>query len=242
MENNKNLTIGEIVTKDFRTAAVFSEYRIDFCCGGNKTLKEACEEKSVNIAELQDKLDKAAKGKAEGMDFNSWPLDLLVDYIEKTHHLYIKEKAPVILQYLEKIEEVHGGRHPELIQIHDLFSQSAEALALHLHKEERILFPFIRQLVEYNNSGHRMSPGHFGTVENPIAMMMEEHTTEGERFEKISKLSGGYTVPEDACNTYRTTYAMLDAFEQDLHKHIHLENNILFPKAIELEKALSDNG
>jgi len=238
MENNLNLTVGEIVTKDFRTASVFSDYKIDFCCGGNKTLKEACEEKLVNIAELQDELNKATQSKAGGMDFNSWPLDLLVDYIEKTHHRYINEKAPLLSQYLEKIQEVHGERHSELLEIFDLFSQSATALEMHMHKEEKILFPFIRQLAEHNNSDQRTYPGHFGTVKNPIAMMMEEHTMEGERFDKISQLSGGYAVPEDACNTYRTTYAMLDEFEQDLHKHIHLENNILFPKAIELERAL----
>lgn len=238
MENNLDLSIGEIVTKDFRTASVFSEYGIDFCCGGDKTLKEACEEKSVNVSKLQDKLDMAIQSKAEGVDFNSWPLGLLVDYIEKTHHTYIKGKSPVLLQYLEKISEVHGKRHPELIEIYDLFLHSTMDLEMHLNKEERILFPFIRQLVEYKNSGQHMESGHFGTIQNPIAMMKEEHVKEGERFDTISKLSGGYAVPEDACDTYRVAYAMLNEFEQDLHKHIHLENNILFPKAIQLEKLL----
>jgi len=239
MENNLNLSVGEIVTKDFRTASVFSEYGIDFCCGGDKTLKEACEEKSVNVSELENKLDVAIQSKAEGVDFNSWSLDLLVDYIEKTHHTYIKGKAPILLQYLKKISEVHGERHPELIEIYDLFLHSALDLEMHLNKEEHILFPFIRQLAEHEKSGQRMEPGHFGTIQNPIAMMKEEHVKEGERFDTISKLSGGYAVPEDACNTYRIAYAMLNEFEQDLHKHIHLENNILFPKAIQLEKLLS---
>jgi len=239
MENNVNSTIGEIVTKDFRTASVFTEYGIDFCCGGNKTLQKACEEKSVNIQELKEKLDKATQGeKGNDLDFNSWDLDLLADYIEKTYHRYIKEKTPVILQYLEKIREVHGTHHPELFEIYDLFSHSAMDLGMHLQKEERILFPMIRQLAESKDSGQDTELGHCGTIENPISVMMEEHVTEGARFEKISELSHNYTTPPDGCNTFRAAYSLLDEFEQNLHKHIHLENNILFPKAIKLEQSL----
>jgi len=239
MENNVNSTVGEIVTKDFRTASVFTEYGIDFCCGGNKTLQKACEEKSVNITELQEKLNKATQGeKGNETDFNSWDLDLLADYIEKTYHRYIKEKTPVILQYLEKIRGVHGAHHPELFEIYDLFSHSAMDLSMHLQKEERILFPMIRQLAESENSNQDAELGHCGTIENPISVMMDEHVTEGARFEKISELSQGYTVPPDGCNTYSATYTLLEEFEQNLHKHIHLENNILFPKAIKSEQSL----
>ena len=172
------------------------------------------------------------------LNLSSWPLDLLVDYIERTHHNYIKGKVPILLKYLEKISEVHGERHPELIEIYDLFLHSAMDLKMHLNKEEYILFPFIRQLAEHEKSGQHIEPGHFGTVQNPIEMMKEEHVKEGERFDTISKLSGGYAVPEDTCDTYRVAYSMLNEFEEDLHKHIHLENNILFPKAIQLEKSL----
>jgi len=238
MENNLDMTIGEIVTKDFRTASVFSEYGIDFCCGGTKTLQKACEEKSVNSNELQQKLNAVTQSKTDGVDFNAWSLDVLVDYIEKTHHSYIKEKTPFILQYLDKIQKVHGENHPELAEIFKLFSQSSIDLGMHLKKEERILFPFIRQLVKIQNSGQHTEEEHFGTIQNPIAMMKEEHVKEGKRFDNISTLSGGYTVPEDGCNTYRAAYAMLNEFEQDLHTHIHLENNILFPKAIEMEKSV----
>ena len=239
MENNLNATVGEIVTKDFRTASVFSEYGIDFCCGGDKTLTEACKEKSIPVLELQKKLNEVIQTpKGSDVDFNSWDLDLLVDYIEKTYHRYIKEKTPIILQYLEKIQEVHGENHPELSEIFDLFSHSAMDLGMHLQKEERILFPMIRQLAESENSAGNREPGHCGTIQNPIAVMKEEHTTEGDRFRKISELSGGYTTPPDGCNTYRAAYALLDEFEQNLHKHIHLENNILFPKSIELEQTL----
>jgi len=239
MENNVNATIGEIVTKDFRTASVFTEYGIDFCCGGNKTLQKACEEKSVNVSELQEKLNEVTQSKVgNDLDFNSWDLDLLADYIEKTYHRYIKEKTPVILQYLEKIREVHGAHHPELSEIYNLFSHSAMDLGMHLQKEERILFPMIRQLVEDKDSGQGAELGHCGTIENPISVMMSEHVTEGERFDNISELSHGYTIPSDGCNTYQAAYTLLAEFEQNLHKHIHLENNILFPKAIKLEQSL----
>ena len=239
MENNVNSTIGEIVTQDFRTASVFSEYGIDFCCGGNKTLQKACEEKSVNISELQKKLNEVIQSpKGNDVDFNSWDIDLLADYIEKTYHRYIKEKTPILLQYLEKIRDVHGENHPELFEIYDLFSHSAMDLSMHLQKEERILFPMIRQMSESESSNQDTELGHCGTIENPISVMMSEHVTEGARFEKISELSQGYTVPSDGCNTFRAAYTLLDEFEQNLHKHIHLENNILFPKAIKLEQLL----
>jgi len=239
MENNVNSTIGEIVTNDFRTASVFTEYGIDFCCGGNKTLQKACEEKSVNVSELQEKLNQVIQTpKANNLDFNSWDLDLLADYIEKTYHRYIREKTPVLLQYLEKIKEVHGAHHPELFKIYDLFSHSAMDLGMHLQKEERILFPMIRHFAESKNSGQGAEPGHCGTIENPISVMKDEHGTEGARFEKISELSHGYTVPPDGCNTYRAAYTLLAEFEQKLHEHIHLENNILFPKSIKLEQSL----
>jgi len=237
MENNSKFTVGEIVTKNFSTASVFSKHGIDFCCGGDKTLDDACKEQSVDIAELQKELDEAVQNKGGSIDFNSWSLKLLADYIEENYHAYIKEKAPVLLQLLKKIVEVHGGRHPELLKINELFSQSAMALSMHLQKEEQILFPLIRQISDAAKLGISPEEIHCGSVQNPISVMMAEHETEGERFEAISKLSGKYQTPADGCNTYRATYEALDEFERKLHEHIHLENNILFPKAIELEKS-----
>ena len=238
MENNLKQTVGEIVAKDFSTAAVFSKYGIDFCCGGGKTLEDACKEQSVDVAKLQKELNEAAQTKEGNIDFNSWSLKLLADYIEETYHTYIKEKIPVLLQFLKKIKEVHGERHPELLKIHDLFSQSAMDLSMHLQKEERILFPLIRELSEAQKTGLPLEEQHCGSVQNPISVMKAEHLIEGDRFGKISELSGGYAVPADGCETYRATYKMLDEFEQKLHEHIHLENNILFPKAIILEESL----
>ena len=230
------ITIGEMVAEDFRTAAVFSQYGIDFCCKGNRTLEEVCEKKNLSMAELAEKLGEASNSSSgQTTDYLSWPSDLLIDYIEKKHHRYVEEKTPVLLQYLSKLCKVHGDRHPELYNIEELFSLSAGDLAAHMKKEELILFPFIRKMIKAKKAGQPLEMPHFGTVENPVAMMKDEHLTEGERFEAISGLTNNYTAPSDACSTYRVTYAMLQEFEQDLHNHIHLENNILFPRAVALE-------
>jgi len=170
------------------------------------------------------------------IDFNSWPLDLLADYIEKTHHRYVEEKTNVLLPFLDKLCKVHGANHPELFRINELFIGCAGELAQHMKKEELVLFPFVKRMVKTKESDGILSQPTFGTVSNPIAMMMNEHDNEGERFREIAELTNNYTPPADACTTYRVTFAMLKEFEADLHKHIHLENNILFPKAVVLEK------
>lgn len=240
METLEKITIGEYVAKDFRTAALFSKFGIDFCCNGNRSIEEACEKKAVNPDDLLKEIESILTSKSDsGIDFNAWPIDLLADYIEKTHHRYVVEKTPVVLQFLDKLSRVHGANHPELIEINELFKGCADELAQHMKKEEQILFPFVKNMVHAIISDELIEQPHFGTVENPIAMMMHEHDAEGERFRKIAALSNNYTPPSDGCNTYKVTFAMLEEFEQDLHKHIHLENNILFPKATKLEKEFS---
>ncbi|OWK97937.1 iron-sulfur cluster repair di-iron protein [Kaistella haifensis DSM 19056] len=234
--NTRTDLIGEMVAEDFRTAAVFKKYGIDFCCKGGRTIADACEKKNIDKEKIIEELENLPKTDASGIDFNSFPIDLLADYVEKTHHRYVEEKTPIIQQFLDKLCKVHGDRHPELFEINAIFNESARDLAAHLKKEELVLFPFIKQMVKAKISGEDVLQPHFGTVENPVNMMMHEHTTEGERFEKIAQLTQNYAPPADACNTYRVTFAMLQDFENDLHKHIHLENNILFPKSIKLEK------
>ena len=235
-----NQIIGELVAKDYRTASVFKKYKIDFCCQGNKTIEEACEKKDIEVDTVVNDLNtvNVAKG-ADGTDYKSWPLDLLTDYIEKKHHRYVTEKTVEIMPYLEKVDRVHGDRHPELHEILAEFRTSTSELAAHMKKEELILFPFIRKMVKAQQAGTGIDAPHFGNVENPIEMMKHEHDVEGERFRKIATLTDNYTPPEDACNTYKVTFALLQEFEEDLHLHIHLENNILFPKSIALEKELS---
>ncbi|MBK8640750.1 MAG: iron-sulfur cluster repair di-iron protein [Saprospiraceae bacterium] len=238
----ENQIIGELVARDYRTASVFKKYSIDFCCQGNRTIEEACEKKNSDTKKVLEDLVAMMEAKSESTtDYQSWPLDLLADYIEKKHHRYVQEKTLEIQPYLDKICKVHGERHPELLEIKEEFNASAGELAAHMKKEELILFPFIRKMTKAKLENTKVDAAHFGTVKNPIQMMMNEHTVEGNRFMKIEELSNNYTPPLDACNTYRVSFALLKEFEQDLHLHIHLENNILFPRAIEIEKELIQN-
>jgi regulator of cell morphogenesis and NO signaling len=239
METLIEKTIGELVKEDFRTAAVFSSFKIDFCCKGDRTLDEVCNQKGIAKQLVLEKLSEVKLSDAQAIDFNSWPLDLIVEYIEKKHHRYVEEKTPVLLQYLKKLCAVHGNLHPELIEIERIFSESASHLAAHMKKEELVLFPFIRKMTKVITNNAEFEMPHFGTIENPIRMMMNEHNAEGDNFRVIAELSNNYIPPADACNTFKVTYKMLEEFEKDLHTHIHVENNILFPAAIELEQKLS---
>lgn len=240
MNIQETTTIGDYVAKDYRTAAIFSKYGIDFCCKGQKSIYEVCSKMNLNEAQLLSELNAvlSTKNDAEN-DFDSWSLDVLIDYIEKTHHRFVEEKTQILIPFLAKLCSVHGENHPELFEINNLFNDSAKELASHMKKEELILFPFIKEMINATKSHGTIGKPFFETVKNPIAAMMNEHENEGERFRTISALTQNYTPPNDACNTYITTYKMLEDFEQDLHKHIHLENNILFPKAKTLEKFFS---
>ncbi len=240
MTIRENQIIGELVAQDYRTASVFKKYGIDFCCQGNRSINDACEKKKIDVKLVLNDLDAVVSANSEGStDYQSWPLDLLADYIEKKHHRYVTEKSAEIKPFLNKVCRVHGDRHPELLEINEHFNATADEMAKHMEKEESIIFPHIREMVKAKHSNSKIDAPHFGTIQNPIQAMMDEHTTEGDRYRKIEVLSDNYTPPQDACSTYKVTFALLKEFEQDLHLHIHLENNILFPKAIELEKAFS---
>lgn len=242
MNNTISKTVGELVADDYRTAAVFEAHGIDFCCKGNRTISQACEQSRADEQKVLEAIEAVRKtpDSTSTPDFTSWPLDLLIDYIEKKHHRYVAERTPLLMQYLDKLCKVHGKHHAELHDVYRLFADSAHDLAAHMKKEELILFPFIRKMTEVQGRGLSLATPHFGTVENPVHMMREEHEQEGERFRQIADFTSGYTPPPDACNTYRVTYALLKEFEADLHLHIHLENNILFPAAIELEHQLTE--
>ncbi len=240
MNNLIDKTIGEIVAEDYRAATVFQQHGIDFCCNGHRNFSEVCSNKSIDPEELVEQIDLAKQEVTGNMpEFKFWPLDLLIDYIEKKHHRYVESKIPVLKEYLQKISHKHGAQHPELLQIARLFDFSAGELTAHMKKEEFILFPHIRKMVKAESSSLPLASPQFGTVVSPIQAMMQEHDNEGRRFYEINQLSNHYLPPEDACNTYQVTYHSLREFENDLHLHIHLENNILFPRAIEMEKALN---
>lgn len=232
-------TIGQLVAKDLRKAQIFKKYGIDFCCGGNKTVKEVCAEKGLDVTKIEQELQQANQAPASRpLPYNDWSLDFLADYIVNTHHSYVLKTLPDIRTYAEKVMKVHGQHHPELVPVRKLFEDIHTELMNHMAKEENVLFPYIKKLTATQNNNQHLSQSGFGTIHNPINMMEMEHELVGKKLDEIRTLSNNYLLPEDACASYSLLYKMLDEFEEDLHLHIHLENNILFPKAIELEKAL----
>jgi regulator of cell morphogenesis and NO signaling len=232
MENLAEKKVGRIVADNFRTAQVFSQYGIDFCCKGGITLQAACELNGASVDSVLNDLEKTMTSPEE-VHFKDFGMTDLIEYIVNMHHRYVEKTIPALKAYLQKLEHVHGDRHPELFEIRRLFFEAADALTVHMKKEELILFPYIKAMEEAYKSHFPLSKPHFGHIENPIHMMEDDHSAEGERFRIISELSHGYTPPRDGCQTYRVAFAMLEEFEYDLHTHIHLENNILFPKALE---------
>ncbi len=236
MNATLDTTIRDIVADDFRAAAVFQRHGLDFCCGGNRSVVDACQEKGLDAAAVLSEIQ-AACNTAEDRTprFASWDVPTLISYIVANHHQYVRQAIPTLLAHTEKIARVHGERHPELNEIARLFAGVADEMTSHMFKEERILFPFIESLHHASQQKRAVPPSPFGTVANPIHMMEMEHESAGNAMERIRELSGGYEPPEDACTTYRAALQELKAFEEDLHAHVHLENNILFPRALELE-------
>jgi len=234
----KEKTVAQYVTENIKTAHIFKKHGIDFCCGGAITVEKACIKNNVDQDALEKELSEIDKVRDIIEDYDKWDLKFLIIYIENVHHTYVRENLPLISQYVNKVAKVHGHHYKEVVEINQLFHDVANELLAHMQKEEQILFPFIKQLAEANKEGRTGITPPFGTVNNPIRMMESEHESAGNIFKEIDRLSNHYTPPPEACNTFRALYAKLEEFEQDLHKHIHLENNILHPKAIKLEKEL----
>lgn len=231
-----NTMVGDVVASDFRAAAVFQWFGIDFCCGGRRSLADACRGAGVDQAAILSALEALRPEDASKDDAAGWPVGRLVARILETHHVYIRESIPVISRYLEKLVSVHGTKHPELSRIESAFRQVSRDLAPHLMKEEHVLFPYIAELLEWAEAGDgrpRSSP--FGSVGNPIRMMEREHEDVGAEMRLIRELTSDFAPPEDGCATYRVCFSELLRFEQDLHRHVHLENNVLFPKVLALE-------
>lgn len=240
----KSATVGEIVAADYRAAHVMEQFGIDFCCGGNRSLTDACgiaaADQSVVVSAL-DALSETGVVDADLADVGEWPLDRLIDHIVTTHHRYVREALPRVAHRLALLRKAHGERHGELGFVADSWDELSSDLERHLLKEEQILFPYIRDLarLEANGPGVRRNP--FGTVVNPIAMMEREHRDAAEVLHVIRALTNNYTNPADGCATYAVCMAELSDFERDLHRHVHLENNVLFPRAVALESRESDD-
>ena len=238
MELTPTSTLGEIVRENLSTTRVFEENGLDYCCGGNQSLEQACKEADRNIDEVLVARGAAlqAPGAEGAIDFGRLGLEDLASHILETHHVYAKRELERLPRLLEKVCGVHGERHPELLEIRQQFETLKKELEPHIWKEEQVLFPYIRGLGEAQRNGQGAPPSCFGTIQNPVNMMRIEHEAAGEALANLRKKSGGYQAPEDACVSYRALYDALETFEKDLHQHIHLENNILFPGAIELEE------
>ncbi|HET8572290.1 MAG TPA: iron-sulfur cluster repair di-iron protein [Edaphocola sp.] len=233
-------TVGNISAKDYRKAEVFKKLGIDFCCGGDRTLKEASAEAGMTEEQLRSALEEAdaAAASAPSMDFDKWDLDFLADYIRQTHHRYIRDNAELIAGLAQKIAGHHGVNHPELNELAPAVHHMLNDLLQHMEKEEKVLFPAIKNLVETKNSGQHAGIK-AGTVSQPIKVMEAEHDHTGNDLKHFRRLTNDYTLPSDACNSYRYLFEKLKEFEDDTFRHVHLENNILFPKAIKMERELT---
>ncbi len=235
MEALEKLKISDVVASNIKSAHVFKKYGLDFCCGGGISIEKACAKNNIDLEELLQDLRNMDEKPAASQNYNNWELDFLIAHIENTHHVYVREALGMIDEYAAKVARVHGDGHPPVIKIYELFQLLSEELTSHMQKEEVILFPYINLLVQAQKTKTISEPSKFGNIQNPINMMEHEHENAGNILKEIAVLSNNYTPPEWACNTFKALYAKLEEFEQDLHLHIHLENNILFPKAILLE-------
>lgn len=239
MEVNAARTVRELAIEIPNANRTFEKLGIDYCCGGSRTLNDACQQAKVPLERVMNELEQASAFKTgetpAAQEAASGTLDKLVEHIVGKHHVYVKQELPRLHQLLKKVVAVHGAAHPELAKIQEIFQGVSAELNSHLMKEEHILFPYIVALESAVCSGRPKPRPAFDTVSNPVHMMELEHNSAGAALKEIRALSSNYELPEGACFSYRTLYGALKDFETDLHQHIHLENNILFPRAIELE-------
>jgi len=225
----KSQQIGDIVADDFRTSKVFTDVGIDFCCGGKQSVQEACKAVNLDVSLLEKKLSKVkSEPISQNLNFKDWDPEFLIDYIINTHHKYVTKTLPELVFYTEKIASVHGENHPELIDIAEKIAAVNTELTQHLKMEEEVLFPAIKAQIENPDEKTK------STIHSEIKRMLGEHDFAGGTLDEINQITGGYKTPDDACNTYQVAFKILKQFEDDIHVHVHLENNILFPKALNL--------
>lgn len=221
--------LGELVTDDFRIAGIFKNAGIDFCCGGKKTLEQACREKNIDLKSIEEEIRAIEQTPAlSNVNFKDWEPGFLADYIINTHHKYVLKTLPDLIFYTRKIASVHGPQHHELIEVAKLFEEISKELLQHLQKEEEVLFPAIKLAIQ------KSTPELRSIISSEISRMSNEHEFAGGAMDKINELTAGYLVPEDGCNSYQVAFKLLRQFEDDLHIHVHLENNILYPRALKL--------
>lgn len=233
-------TVRELALENPASTRVFEKLGIDYCCGGKKSLGEACRAANLNINQVLASLEQARQPAVAPQSEEHWhaaPLAVLIGHIQNTHHKYTREEIARLGSLFEKVCSVHGRNHPELLQVHDAFKGLAQELGAHILKEEMILFPYLTRMEAAVTAKESLAPAPFGSVQNPVAMMEHEHDSAGNALRVMKQASNGYSAPGDSCISYQTLYKALAAFEADLHQHIHLENNILFPRAVAMETA-----
>ncbi|MFN8431538.1 MAG: iron-sulfur cluster repair di-iron protein [Spirosomataceae bacterium] len=242
MELISELKVGQIVRKNPKAADVFNEYGIDYCCGGNVMLSEVCEKQEINFEEISQKIEKTFEEKQpSSLDFDQFELDFLADYVTNVHHNYLYKNLPEIRFYVEKVFNKHGERFDYLPELHDLYLALEGDLLGHLPKEENILFPYIKKMINELKLKEKSEKPFFGTIQNPISVMHAEHDEAGEILHRLRKITNNYTAPENACNSHLVMISKLKEMDADLVQHIHIENNILFPKVVLLEEEYFKN-
>ena len=233
-------SLGDIVKHDSRAATVLERFGLDYCCGGHRTLEEAAGARRLDVASIVDALEALGAPASQPQASLEWDeLDKLTRHIVERHHGYVREVTPAIRTWLAKLVARHGNRHPELAQVNETFDQLTTELFSHMAKEENLLFPFIEDLAVAHRVGKRLPTSPFGTVLHPVRVMEADHRAAGDLLANLRALTHDYAPPDDACTTYRLCYRELERFESDLHWHVHLENNVLFPRALDLEQQLS---
>lgn len=239
MQTFATKTIREIALEAPATTRIFEEFKIDYCCGGRKSIEEACSAIGLDPSVVSAKIEATLKDQdvnAENTPTEKLSASELIDYIISKHHIFTVEELERLTPLMAKVCERHGDQHPELFRLQTVFQALEDSLIPHMRKEEVVLFPYIQMLESSVIGNTTAAPSHFGTVENPIRMMMAEHEGDGERLKLMREITGDYTLPDGACPSFTALYAGLQDLERDLHRHIHLENNVLFPTAIELEE------
>jgi len=243
MSFSNDTKVSEIVLGEPKAKRVFDDAGVDYCCGGSRSLQDACLAAGTSVEEISKRLREAGgTATAEDAHWTSAPLGELSRHIREKHHAYVREAIGRLRPLTGKVRAKHGENHGELAGIEQLFQEVAREMSMHMQKEELILFPYIEAMETAANAGAVLEPPFFGTVRNPIHMMMKEHDAAGDLVRQIRKASGEYLAPADACTSYQALYQELREFEADLHQHVHLENNILFPRALELEAAVTGRG
>ena len=226
-------TLAQIVTNNHKAASIFEKHHLDFCCKGKRTLEQACSESDIKIEEVIEQLEKVGETNGSKTNYNELSLAQLSEHIVSTHHNYVKNEMPALHGYLQKVASKHGDRHPEMNKVFQIFVAVKEEMEFHMQKEEMVLFPRIKDIENQIQEGKKVVINS-SYLQSPINMMEQEHDHAGSMLAEIRNLTNNYTPPADACTTYQLSFASLQAFELDLHHHVHLENNILFPKALKM--------